>query len=67
MLTAAYADPCCRIELGSMAYVTGLAQNSSTAAGLATIMGIISVETRHLTWVNSAVLSIDPFAGPSDT
>jgi len=55
------------IELGSMAYLTGLAQNSSTAAGLATIMGVISAETRHLTWVNSAVLAGDPFAGPSDT
>jgi hypothetical protein len=55
------------IELGSMAYLTGLAQNSSTATGLATIMGAISAETRHLTWVNSAVLSGDPFVGPADT
>lgn len=50
-----------------MAYLTGLAQNSTTASGLSTIMGIISAETRHLTWVNSDVLQGDPFVGPSDT
>lgn len=61
------AKNCCSIELGSMAYLTGLAQDSVTAGGLATIMGVISAETRHLTWANSGVLGIDPFVGPSDT
>lgn len=55
------------IELGSMAYLTGLAQSTDTATGLATVMGIISAETRHLTWVSSAILPDGPFIGPSDT
>jgi hypothetical protein len=50
-----------------MAYRTGLAQDTTTASGLATIMGVISAETRHLTWVNSGTLAGDPFVGPSDT
>jgi hypothetical protein len=39
--------PCHRIELGSMAYLTGLAQSTETADGLATVMGIISAESKR--------------------
>jgi len=40
---------------------------TETANGLATVIGIISAETRHLTWVNSALQAGDPFVGPSYT
>ena len=38
--------PSHRIEVGSMAYLTGLAQSMETATGLGTVMGIISVESK---------------------
>ncbi|PWN91062.1 hypothetical protein FA10DRAFT_302238 [Acaromyces ingoldii] len=55
------------IEIGSMAYLTGLAQQAESAETLATIMGTISAETRHLTFVNGQVLRIGSFVGPTDT
>lgn len=56
-----------QVEIGSMAYLTGLAHQAEEVETLYTIMGTISAETRHLTFVNGQVLNVGDFVGPTDT
>lgn len=62
-----YMNIVSEVEIGSMAYLTGLAHQAEQVETLYTIMGTISAETRHLTYVNGQVLVVGNFVGPTDT
>lgn len=62
-----YMNIVSQVEIGSMAYLTGLAHEAENVETLYTIMGTISAETRHLTFVNGQVLDVGDFVGPTDT
>ncbi|PWN36508.1 uncharacterized protein FA14DRAFT_175820 [Meira miltonrushii] len=62
-----YMNIVSEVEIGSMAYLTGLAHQAEEVETLYTIMGTISAETRHLTYVNGQVLNVGDFVGPTDT
>jgi hypothetical protein len=55
------------IEVGSMAFLTGLVQQSNTAATSGALVAIAETESRHNAWSLIAVFNVDPFAGPADT
>ena len=55
------------IEIGSMAFLSGLVQQSRTNATSAALLAISDVETRHVTWGLIDIWGADPFAGPSET
>ena len=55
------------VEVSSMAYLTGLALQASSAAAKAALMAIAQVETRHETWSLIENWRSSPFVGPADT
>ena len=55
------------IEISSMAFLSGLVQQSNTHATSAALLAIAEIETRHETWGLIDIWGADPFAGPSDT
>lgn len=55
------------IEVASMAFLTGLVQQSAVNGNRAALLAVAEVETRHETWALIDVWNTDPFSGPSDT
>ena len=55
------------IEIGSIAFLSGLLQQSRTKATSAALLAISGIETRHETWGLIDIWGANPFAGPSET
>ncbi|KAL2043683.1 hypothetical protein ABVK25_012539 [Lepraria finkii] len=55
------------IEVSSMAFLTGLAQQAKTNATTSALVAIAETESRHETWALIDIWGEDPFAGPADT
>lgn len=55
------------IEVGSMAFLTGLELQAQNNASKGALMAVAQTETRHNTWSLISNWRVDPFAGPVDT
>lgn len=55
------------LEIASMAFLTGLAQQAQTPTTKGALTAIAETESRHNTWALMDIWSVDPFAGPADT
>ena len=55
------------LEIASMAFLTGLAQQAKTNITSGALTAIAETESRHNTWALMDIWDVDPFAGPSDT
>ncbi|CAD6575641.1 MAG: hypothetical protein ASARMPREDX12_007404 [Alectoria sarmentosa] len=55
------------IEVSSMAFLTGLAQQAKEMSTMGALVAIGETETRHEVWALIDVWGLDPFAGPADT
>ena len=55
------------IEISSMVFLSGLAQQSRTQATSAALLAISDTETRHEAWALIEIWEANPFAGPSET
>ncbi|KAJ6150881.1 hypothetical protein N7470_007475 [Penicillium chermesinum] len=55
------------LEVSSMAFLTGLANQADLNISKSALMAIGQVESRHNTWSLIDVYNVSPFSGPSDT
>jgi len=55
------------LEIASMAFLTGLAQQAKTDTTRGAMTAIAETESRHNTWALMDIWDVNPFAGPSDT
>lgn len=55
------------LEVTSMAFLTGLVREATTADTMSALVAIGEVESRHNTWALIDVWNTNPFSGPSDT
>ncbi|KAG9960000.1 hypothetical protein KCU61_g6986, partial [Aureobasidium melanogenum] len=55
------------LEVISMAFLTGLVREATTADTMSALVAIGEVESRHNTWALIDVWNTNPFSGPSDT
>ncbi|KAI9744759.1 MAG: hypothetical protein M1818_001684 [Claussenomyces sp. TS43310] len=55
------------IEVSSMAFLTGMVQESRTGSTSGALVAVAEVETRHNTWALIDIWKTDPFSGPADT
>lgn len=55
------------LEIASMAFLTGLAQQAKLNSSTAALMAVGQTETRHETWALMDIWKSNPFAGPTDT
>lgn len=55
------------IEVGSMAFLTGLELQAKSTLSRGALVAIAATETRHNTWGLITNWNADPFAGPADT
>lgn len=55
------------LEIASMTFLTGLAQQASLNSTKGALMAIAETESRHNTWALMDIWDVNPFAGPADT
>ena len=55
------------LEIASMAFLTGLAQQANLNVTKGALTAIAETESRHNTWALMDIWDVDPFAGPADT
>lgn len=55
------------LEVSSMAFLTGLAEQATLNATKSALIAIAATESRHNSWALIDVWNVNPFAGPSDT
>lgn len=55
------------LEIASMAFLTGLAQQAQTDVTKGALTAIAETESRHNTWALMGIWGVNPFAGPADT
>lgn len=55
------------LEIASMAFLTGLAQQATQNVTKGALTAIGETESRHNTWALMDIWDVNPFAGPSDT
>ncbi|KAG0645494.1 hypothetical protein D0Z07_8545 [Hyphodiscus hymeniophilus] len=55
------------IEVSSMAFITGLAEQAKLNSSKGALVAIGETESRHNTWSLIDIWNISPFAGPADT
>ncbi|KAK3688664.1 ferritin-like domain-containing protein [Podospora appendiculata] len=55
------------LEISSMTFLTGLAQQPFISASRSALVAIAEVEARHEAWALMDLWDEDPFGGPSDT
>lgn len=55
------------LEIASMAFLTGLAQQATLNSTKGALTAIAATESRHNTWALMDIWDVNPFAGPSDT